>query len=234
VILRGITSVIEWILDAVRVLMLLVLCLAVGAWPGLRTLRRRRVELDKQCTLLPTSSDQATFLYEKQESIAQTTTEKVKQLLTLALALGSILLAYVGALSSRTWGLVAGTALYVAVYLCIEALGVETWAVPMPSAADWLTGMDTATWENREVQTYQVTMYEVARRWFFVGLIILPAIAMQPRKKDDLLVALQEIVGAARSGVSMRLVGVHGDTIVVRVAGGRHGHVHSAGHKRLK
>lgn len=143
-------------------------------------------------TDIPTrvSPSQAKFRLEQQQKSSSHTDEKVKQLLTLGVALNAFIVAFAQRAGAGMLVGILAFALTASVFLCVGTLRVRPTAEPDlsdPSSdldeSAWARDVVSAAHQEHLAHMYRVDLYRAARRWFllaFAGAPVIVAFAPEP------------------------------------------------------
>lgn len=138
------------------------------------------------------NASQAKFRLEQQQKSSTHTDEKVKQLLTLSVALNAFIVAFARGLGSAMLIGVMAFSLTASVFLCIGTLRVRPSAEPDlsdpsidPEEFAWAKDLILATQQEQLAHMYRVDLYRAARRWFLLAFAITPFIVALAPKPDS-------------------------------------------------
>lgn len=132
---------------------------------------------------------QARFHFDQIQESSKHTDEKVKQLLTLSVALNAFLVAFARALGGGALVFTVALGLTACVFLCVGTLRVRSSALPDlqdalsdPGEHGWARDLVAAAQHQRLSHLYRVDLYRAARRWFVLALTLaLAIVAAAPR-----------------------------------------------------
>jgi hypothetical protein len=164
-----------------RDVLVFILARIVLVFVAFSEVRKQSRRPGERSTQLPerVAPEQAKFDHQHQEASSAHTDDKVKQLLTLATAVNTLVLAYASRVGVRLLLLAIATALTGTVFLCVSILGVRNAARPEFTDAtndaeqhEWARSLAVATEFSMRAHIYRVDIFRAARRWFLLAFIL--------------------------------------------------------------
>jgi hypothetical protein len=176
-----------------------------------KELRGRTYAPDETANLVP-EADQAEFLFTLQRENSAHTDGKVGQLLTLSVALATVVVVFARDAQPRWLLVFLICALVISVFLCVTALEVRHETLPVleskgrAAKRSWSRDLLLSYHANVAVHRLRVDRYRAAARYFVVALLTTPVLAaLTPATVDRLADIAARLGQLERAGLLVRV-----------------------------